>query len=164
MVTFWEWLSVNEIKMIPNQATLDKWLPHYVNQIIDRFFANTARRESSWMKYNLEYWKTHRNELYQQLEPIAQEIFDNEPQITTGTLGNRLLDHITRIFQKGPYKRRHIAYAQSLGKHPSEVEPRKIGGYGRPRNSCPATGFPATGSSRNRPATATGWHNTFWKH
>jgi hypothetical protein len=129
MLSFRDWL--NEVTMIPNQKTFDKWAYHYINQIIDRFIARI--KPTSWLAYNLPYWQAHREELVQLLVPEAQREFDQEPGIDIKSLTNRLYDHVGRIFQKGPYKRRHINYAQSLGKHPDEVTARTVGGRGKGR-------------------------------
>ena len=137
MGIFQEWLDdLDEVaKFYFNQQTFDKWLPDLLDMAANKELEIAARNPTSnWMRYNLPYWQENREELIKQLTPIAQEIFDYNPGASYQTMITRLIIAAGQIFQKGPYTRRHVAYAHSLGKHPSEVEKRKMGrqvGYRR---------------------------------
>lgn len=134
---FKEWLELDEVaKFYYNQQTYDKWIPELLDKAIDKAMDIAARNpDTNWMRYNLPYWQQNREELIKRLEPMTQQIFDYEPGIQYNSLITRMVIAIGQIFQKEPYTRRHIAYANSLGKHPDEIEKRKRGrqvGYRKP--------------------------------
>jgi hypothetical protein len=127
MLTFNQWLD-EVARFYYNQQTYDKWIPDLVGKAINKAFEIAKRNPSTnWMQYNLPHWEKNIEELTAKLEPMAQEIFDNNPGIGYTSLLTRMVIAVGQIFQKEPYTRRHVAYAASLGKHPDKVEKRRPG-------------------------------------
>jgi hypothetical protein len=110
-----------------NQQTYDVWIEEIIQKAIVKALEIAERNPTSWMSYNLPYWKERRAELVTMLEPMAQEIFDNKPGISYNSFLTQLIIAVGQIFQKSPWTRRHVQYAASLGKHPKDVEKRRAG-------------------------------------
>lgn len=145
MITFYDWLDeieINEIaKYYFNQQTYNKWIPELLEKAIGIVFRWASKNpDTNWRRYALSHWQERKEELTQRLEIIAQEIFDNEPGIDYQNLLHRMVNAAQEIFQKEPFTRRHIAHADSQGKHPSDVAKRKPGRQSKalvwPKNSA----------------------------
>lgn len=132
MGSFYDFLQLLEIaKFYNNNATYEKWINEIIQRGIQKAF-RVADKPNSWRQYNLQYWKENLEELYKQVDELVWNHFT--PGMRFQELLNFCVNAVGQIFQKGPYTRRHIAYAMSLGKHPNEVEKRKVGrqvGYSR---------------------------------
>lgn len=125
MGSFYDFLQLLEIaKFYNNNATYEKWINEIIQRGIQKAF-RVADKPNSWRQYNLQYWKENLEELYKQVDALVWDHFT--PGMEYQELLNFCVNAVGQIFQKGPYTRRHIAYAMSLGKHPGEVEKRKIG-------------------------------------
>jgi hypothetical protein len=125
MISFYELFQQLEIaKFYNNNATYQKWIGEIIQRGINTAF-RLADKPNSWRQYNLQYWKEHIEELYEQVDNLVWAHFS--PGMEYQELLNFCVNAVGQIFQKGPYSRRHIAHAMSLGKHPSEVEKRKMG-------------------------------------
>lgn len=113
-----------------NVEVFQRQLPKVIDAVINKAFVDSGRNQG-WMSYNREHWQENIESLKELLISKAKEIW--ELWVKAGQILNdyvlygKLWTVLQGAFQKGPFTRRHINYAMSLGQHPSEVKPRTRG-------------------------------------